>query len=141
MITKYESGEKSLIQQFSKLCQSFKLLLPLITIKTQETCINLLKQIGWLIIEKFICNFYVFKTFNSEFSYREVWLTDQQFETLQIRDRTNITLIIKRCIIYKITCSLSLSTRFSIGLRISIFAKVENFCLVPKTQKKSISKT
>lgn len=127
---------KSFIQKFSKLCQSFKLSLPLITIKTQETCINLLKQIGWLIIEKFICNFYVFKTFNSEFSYREVWLTDQQFETLQIRDRTNITLIIKRCIIYKITCSLSLSTRFSIGLRISIFAKVENFCLVPKTQKK-----
>ena len=34
------------------------------------------------------------KTFNSEFSYIEVWFTDQNSKTLDIEDRINITLVI-----------------------------------------------
>ena len=35
------------------------------------------------------------KTFNSEFSYIEVWFTDQNSKPLQIKDKINITLVIK----------------------------------------------
>ena len=34
------------------------------------------------------------KTFNSEFSYIEVWFTDQNSKPLQIEDKINITLVI-----------------------------------------------
>ena len=34
------------------------------------------------------------KTFNSEFSYTEVWLTDQNSKLLEIEDKINITLVI-----------------------------------------------
>ena len=40
-------------------------------------------------------NFIYLRTFNSEFSYIEVWLMDQNFKSLEIEDKTNITLIIK----------------------------------------------
>ena len=39
-------------------------------------------------------NFMVLKTFNSEFSYTEVWFTDQNFKSLVIGDKINITLVI-----------------------------------------------
>ena len=32
------------------------------------------------------------KTFNSEFSYIEIWFTDQKFKPLEIEDKINITL-------------------------------------------------
>ena len=32
------------------------------------------------------------KTFNSEFSYIEIWFTDQNFKPLEIEDKINITL-------------------------------------------------
>ena len=35
------------------------------------------------------------KTFNSEFSYTEIWLTDQNSKVLEIQDKINITLVIQ----------------------------------------------
>ena len=39
-------------------------------------------------------NFVLLKTFNSEFSYIEVWFTDQNSKPLEIEDKINITLVI-----------------------------------------------
>ena len=35
------------------------------------------------------------KTFNSEFQTTEVWFTDQNRQPLEIKDRINLTLVIK----------------------------------------------
>ena len=35
------------------------------------------------------------KIFNSEFSYIEVWFTDQNSQPIEIEDRINLTLVIK----------------------------------------------
>ena len=40
-------------------------------------------------------NFIFLKTFNSEFSYIQVWFTDQNSKPLEIEDRINLTLVIK----------------------------------------------
>ena len=45
----------------------------------------------------FIFSYYYIKfllTFNSEFSYIEVWFTDQNSKPIELEDKTNITLII-----------------------------------------------
>ena len=39
-------------------------------------------------------NFVFLKTFNSEFSYIEVWFTDRKSKPLEIEDKINITLVI-----------------------------------------------
>ena len=39
-------------------------------------------------------NFIFFKTFNSEFSYIELWFTDQSSKPLKTEDKINITLVI-----------------------------------------------
>ena len=39
-------------------------------------------------------NFIFLKTFNSEFTYIEVWFTDQNSKPLEIEDKINITLVI-----------------------------------------------
>ena len=39
-------------------------------------------------------NFIFLKTFYSEFSYTNVWFTDQNYKTLEIEDKINITLVI-----------------------------------------------
>ena len=39
--------------------------------------------------------FYIFKTSDAEFSYNEVWFTDQNSLPLEIEDRIYLTLIIK----------------------------------------------
>ena len=39
-------------------------------------------------------NFIFLKTFYSEFSYTDVWFTDQNYKTLEIEDKINITLVI-----------------------------------------------
>ena len=39
-------------------------------------------------------NFIFLKSFNSEFSYIEVWFTDQNFKLLEIKGKENITLVI-----------------------------------------------
>ena len=41
------------------------------------------------------------KTFNSEFSYIEVWFTNQNSKPLEIEDKINITLVINSSVIYK----------------------------------------
>ena len=46
-------------------------------------------------------NFKPFKTFNSKFSYIEVWFTDQNSQLLKIDDRINLNLVIKWYIYYK----------------------------------------
>ena len=46
-------------------------------------------------------NFIILKTFNPEFSYTEVWLTDQTSNPLEIEDKINITLVINESIKYK----------------------------------------
>ena len=38
-------------------------------------------------------DFVFLKAFNSEFSYMEVWGTDQNFKPLEIEDEINITLV------------------------------------------------
>ena len=43
------------------------------------------------------------KTFNSEFSYDEVWFTDKNSRQLDIEDKSNITLVIKSDVKYKMT--------------------------------------
>ena len=44
----------------------------------------------------------IFNNFNSEFSYVEVSFTDQNSTSLKREDKTNITLVINRCVAYKI---------------------------------------
>ena len=39
-------------------------------------------------------NFIPLKTFNSEFSYIEVWFTGQNFKPLEIEDKINITFVL-----------------------------------------------
>ena len=39
-------------------------------------------------------NFIFLKTFNSEFSYIEVWFADHNAKLLEIEDKVNITLVI-----------------------------------------------
>ena len=39
-------------------------------------------------------NFVCLRTFDSEFSYIEVWFTDQNSNSLEIEDKINITLVI-----------------------------------------------
>ena len=46
-------------------------------------------------------NFIFLKTFDSEFSYIEVWFTDQNSKPLDIEDRVSITLAISESITYK----------------------------------------
>ena len=41
------------------------------------------------------------KTFDSEFSYNEVWFTDQNSKKLEIEDKTNISLVIN-CKVHKV---------------------------------------
>ena len=43
-------------------------------------------------------NFIFFKTFYLEFSYIEVWFTDQNSKPLEIEDKTNITLVINQSV-------------------------------------------
>ena len=38
--------------------------------------------------------FLIFKTFDSEFSYDDVWFIDQNCSSLEIEDAINITLVI-----------------------------------------------
>ena len=48
----------------------------------------------WSIIRYFTLKFMFLKTFDLEFSYIEVWFTDQNSNLLEIEDKINITLVI-----------------------------------------------
>ena len=54
------------------------------------------QKIVWPIIRytNLPTNFIFLKTFNSEFSYIELWFTDQNYKLLEIEDKINITLVI-----------------------------------------------
>ena len=46
-------------------------------------------------------NFIFYKTFNSKFSYMEVWFTDRNRKPLDIEYKTNIALVINQVLKYK----------------------------------------
>ena len=70
------------------------MLLIIISNKTQESCIHLflinLSVDYWIFLPKIL----FLKTFDSEFSYIEVWFTDQNSNTLGIEDKINLTIVI-----------------------------------------------
>ena len=47
------------------------------------------------LLEIFPANHIFLKTFNSEFQIIEVWFTDQNSQPLEIKDRINLTFVIK----------------------------------------------
>ena len=53
------------------------------------------KPINKSIIRHFTQKFYVLKTFDSDFSYIEVWFTDQNSKPLETEQKINITLVVK----------------------------------------------
>ena len=66
--------------------------------KIQEYCIYFFPvnicQFVWSILDISPIFLFFLKTFTSEFSYVEVWFTDQNFKRLDIEDKINITLVI-----------------------------------------------
>ena len=59
-------------------------------------------------------NSIVLKTFDSEFSYMEVWLTNQNSNLLVIEDKINLTLVINQSITYKNSTLFSSTKRLNI---------------------------
>ena len=80
-----------LIQKLMKKYQSF-VILSMMTIKMIQDMVlnNLLGQ--FLNISS--KNFRIFKTFNSEVSYIEAWLTDQNSKPLEKEDKISTTLVL-----------------------------------------------
>ena len=61
--------------------------------KIQKSCIHLFQascMVDYLIFQ---LNILFLKTIESEFSYIEVWFTDQNSKPLEIEDKINITLV------------------------------------------------
>ena len=54
------------------------------------------------------------KTFNSEFSYIEVWFTEQNSKLLEIEGKINITLVINQNVKYKNDSLFSSTTRLNV---------------------------
>ena len=52
------------------------------------------------------------KTLNPEYSYIEVWITDQNSKLLEIEDKINITLVVNSSVKYR-NCSLFILTKRS----------------------------
>ena len=71
-------------------------------------------------------NFIFSKTFDSEFSYIEVWFTDLNSKPLKIEDKMNINLVINWSVKYK------KMTRYSVQPRDEYFQKGVCFCLLLK---------
>ena len=70
-------------------------------------------------------NFVFLKTLDSEFSYIEVWFTDQNCKLLELEDKINITLVINQSVKYKKIMHYSFQPRdqmFVKGYRILFFA-------------------
>ena len=57
----------------------------------QEYCILLFLINRLVNYYLFNPNFLFFKTFDSEFSYIEVWFTDQNSNLIEIKDKINVT--------------------------------------------------
>ena len=69
-------------------------------------------------------NYIFLKTFNSEFQNIEVWFTDQNSKPLEIEDKINLTLVVKKIFIIKIRYSIEPSDRIYVkGYGFLSFAK------------------
>ena len=66
----------------------------------QVSFIHLFKSFGQL-LDISPKKFMFLKTFNSEFSYIEVWFTDQNSKPLEIENKISITLVINKSVKYK----------------------------------------
>ena len=65
-------------------------------IRIQEVCIHLFLTNSFGQLLNISSKKLIFlKTFNSEFSYIKAWFTDQSFNQIELKDKINITLIIK----------------------------------------------
>ena len=76
-------------------------------------------------------NFTFYRTFNTEFSYIEIWFTDKNSKQLEIKNKINISLVVliiklkfNQCVTYKIRYS------FEPGNR--IFVKANGFLCFAK---------
>ena len=58
-------------------------------------------MVNYEIAQKSPKNFIFSKNFNSEFSFIEVWFTDQNSKPLEIEDKISITLAINQSLKYK----------------------------------------
>ena len=58
-------------------------------------------MVNYEIAQKSPKNFIFSKNFNSEFSFIEVWFTDQNSKQLEIEDKISITLAINQSVKYK----------------------------------------
>ena len=67
--------------------------------------------------------FIFLKTFSSEFSYIEVWFTDQNSKQLEIENTMSLRLVIKSYIHHKMRCSLVLVKIYLTESRHIIFVK------------------
>ena len=83
-LTKDENGENVPCLELLKQYQ-FILILSVMMIKKIQELVS--QQI-------FPQNSYILETFDSEFSYIEVWFTDQNSKPLEIRDKMNSNLVI-----------------------------------------------
>ena len=72
-------------------------------------------------------NFIFLKTFDLEFSYFEVWFTDQNSNPLEIEDKINIALVINESITYKNDALFSSTKRPNICKRLWIFVFYEKY--------------
>ena len=77
-------------------------------------------------------NLIFLKTFDSEFLYIEVSLTDQNSNPLEIEDKISITLVINKRITYKITC-------YSVQPRERVFVKGYGFLSFVKNMGRNVS--
>ena len=66
-------------------------------------------------------HFIFLKTCNSEFSYIEVWFTDQNSQPLAIEDKINITLVINQRVKYEKQCAIQFKLEICKRLWIFIF--------------------
>ena len=67
----------------------------LVHCKIQESCIHFFDKKSFdQLLDISLKNCIFLKTFNSEFSYTEVWFTDQNSKPLETEDKISITLVI-----------------------------------------------
>ena len=76
----------------------------------------------------------VLKTFDSEFSYIEVWFTDENSKLLETEDKVNITLVISQRV------KNVKMNRYSVQPRDQIFVKVYGHLSFAKNMSKNIGK-
>ena len=71
--------------------------------------------------------------FNSEFTYIDIWFTDQNSKPLEIGDKIHITLVINWCVTYK------KMTNYSIKPTHRIFVKGYGFLFFAENMGKNVS--